>query len=43
MIALGFQLVPLLSAQRLLVAAATALVAETRGGAAAEPKPGGAY
>ena len=43
MIDLGFQLVTLLSDQRLLTAAAKAMVEETRGGAAAEPKPGGAY
>jgi 4-hydroxy-2-oxoheptanedioate aldolase len=42
MIDLGFQLVTLLSDQRLLTAAAKAMVEETRGAGAA-PKPGGAY
>ena len=43
MIDLGFQLVTLLSDQRLMAAAAKAMVEETRGGCAAMPKPGGAY
>ena len=43
MIDLGFQLVTLLSDQRLLMAAAKAIVEETRGAAVAAPKPGGAY
>ena len=43
MIDLGFQLVTLLSDQRLLTAAAKAIVEETRGTGATEPKPGGAY
>ena len=43
MIDLGFQLVTLLSDQRLLMAAAKSIVEETRGAGAAEPKPGGAY
>ena len=42
MIDLGFQLVTLLSDQRILGAAAKAMVEETRGGGGA-PKPGGAY
>ncbi len=44
MIDLGFQLVTLLSDQRLMVAAAKAMVEETRGGGAApKPERGGAY
>ncbi len=44
MIDLGFQLVTLLSDQRLMVAAAKAMVEETRGGdAAPKPERGGAY
>ena len=43
MIDLGFQLVTLLSDQRLLVAAAKAMVEETRRGATGAPERGGAY
>jgi len=43
MIDLGFQLVTLLSDQRLMAAAAKAIVEETRGGAAGKPERGGAY
>jgi 4-hydroxy-2-oxoheptanedioate aldolase len=43
MIDLGFQLVTLLSDQRLLTAAAKAMVEETRGVGAGKPEPGGVY